>query len=163
MVTVRYEDCTGCGDCIPVCPNNAIFLQNEVAVIDQTECGECCTCVETCQEGAIMSVEQEPQILTTVTVQEELPAVRQPSAEMIPTQPIQTLAIPAIGSVLLWTGREILPRLANAVFQVLDRKGGNARKLKESAESSTYIQRSSRNSKGMRHRQRQRRKRRYNL
>ncbi len=44
----------------------------------------------------------------------------QPAAQTPATQ--RTALLPALGAVLLWTGREILPRLADTAFSFLDRR-----------------------------------------
>ena len=38
------ERCFNCGDCVPICPMNAILLQNGVVSIDQDQCVECGVC-----------------------------------------------------------------------------------------------------------------------
>jgi len=50
---VDAENCTGCGNCVEVCPVEAISLQDDRAVIDEETCTECEVCVEECPEGAI--------------------------------------------------------------------------------------------------------------
>ena len=52
-VLVDSEKCTGCGECIEVCPLDAIAMKDEVAVIDQDECGDCGSCVDACPSEAI--------------------------------------------------------------------------------------------------------------
>ncbi len=54
---VRPEACTGCGDCVPACPFEAIALSGSdgarFAVIDPTGCKGCGACAPVCKEGAI--------------------------------------------------------------------------------------------------------------
>ena len=50
--TVDQEKCTGCGQCVDVCPIEAIELDNGMAVISD-ECIECGACVDTCPTEAI--------------------------------------------------------------------------------------------------------------
>jgi len=53
MVHVDSIRCTGCGYCIDVCPQKAITIENNVAVIHQELCVQCGTCIEACPVGAI--------------------------------------------------------------------------------------------------------------
>jgi len=53
QLTVNTEDCTGCGECVEVCPYGAIEVINGDAVIDPAQCHFCLRCVEACPEGAI--------------------------------------------------------------------------------------------------------------
>ena len=50
---VWKQSCTGCGDCVNVCPVNAITIQNGKAIIDQDKCIDCKFCVTTCTFNAI--------------------------------------------------------------------------------------------------------------
>jgi len=52
-VTIDKKKCIGCGDCVDVCPVEALNLKNEKAVVDSEECIDCGACVNTCPEGAI--------------------------------------------------------------------------------------------------------------
>ena len=51
--TVDVEKCTGCGECVDVCPVEAITLEDEKAVIDQENCTDCAVCVAECPTEAI--------------------------------------------------------------------------------------------------------------
>jgi len=50
---VDVEKCTGCGECIEVCPLEAISLEGEVATVDEDTCTECGLCVGECPNEAI--------------------------------------------------------------------------------------------------------------
>jgi len=50
---VDKDKCDGCGECVDVCPVDAIELQSEKAVIND-ECIDCGICVETCPNEAIL-------------------------------------------------------------------------------------------------------------
>ena len=60
------SNCTGCGDCLKVCPTGALSLDKETSTprIDRRLCTTCLQCVNVCQSdalviwGKIMSVEQ---------------------------------------------------------------------------------------------------------
>jgi len=50
---VDREKCTGCGECVEVCPLDAITLKDDVAVINEEECSDCGSCVDVCPTEAI--------------------------------------------------------------------------------------------------------------
>ena len=52
---VKEQVCTGCGQCVQVCPYNAIALhpQSGIAVVDEALCRGCGTCAGTCRVQAI--------------------------------------------------------------------------------------------------------------
>jgi NAD-dependent dihydropyrimidine dehydrogenase PreA subunit len=53
-VIIDEEKCTGCGECVDVCPAEVLELQDDKAVvINEDECLECESCVETCEQEAI--------------------------------------------------------------------------------------------------------------
>ena len=53
MFYIDDDKCSGCGECVLVCPQRAITLENNKARINQTCCNECGTCHEVCREGAV--------------------------------------------------------------------------------------------------------------
>ncbi len=50
---VNAEECTGCEACVDSCPDEAIEMQDDIAVVDQDKCNDCGTCVEACPVEAI--------------------------------------------------------------------------------------------------------------
>jgi ferredoxin len=50
---IDKENCTGCGNCLDVCPPQAIIFQNEKAHIEDDLCEECGFCVAECPVKAI--------------------------------------------------------------------------------------------------------------
>lgn len=54
-VTVDMEKCSGCGECISVCPGSVFEFNDEGKSnpIRPEDCQECCSCVEVCPESAI--------------------------------------------------------------------------------------------------------------
>ncbi|MFO8183795.1 MAG: 4Fe-4S binding protein [Candidatus Aegiribacteria sp.] len=53
QLLVDTDACVGCGECVEVCPYNAIEVIDGDAVIDPSLCHFCYRCVEQCPEGAI--------------------------------------------------------------------------------------------------------------
>lgn len=53
QLLVNTEACIGCGECVEVCPYNAVEVIDGDAVIDPSLCHFCYRCVEQCPEGAI--------------------------------------------------------------------------------------------------------------
>jgi pyruvate formate lyase activating enzyme len=50
------EDCNGCGNCVPVCPNKAIRMSDGAeprAVVDRNLCDDCLECADVCYAGAM--------------------------------------------------------------------------------------------------------------
>ena len=45
--------CIGCTKCVKACPNEAITMDNNVAVVDPAKCTACGACAEGCPTGAI--------------------------------------------------------------------------------------------------------------
>ncbi len=58
--TVNLEKCTGCGDCVEICPVEAIKIKNDKAVIIE-ECIECGVCINECQSDALSILEYKKQ------------------------------------------------------------------------------------------------------
>ena len=162
MIMVNYEDCNGCGDCLETCTFNAILLQNDKATIDQERCEGCLACIEACHAGAIVCMEKEiqPETILITTNPTEVEAKREITTK---PGPIRNIVLPVLGSVLLWTGRELVPRLANLAINALDQQTltTNPRTRRTSQPGITMQERrNSKPGKGRRRRLRQRRIRR---
>jgi len=50
---INSEICTGCGNCVEICPIEAIELINDIATINETKCSNCRLCVSECPLEAI--------------------------------------------------------------------------------------------------------------
>jgi NAD-dependent dihydropyrimidine dehydrogenase PreA subunit len=51
---IDIEACTGCGECVEVCPTEVFEIQDGKSVIIQPEeCIECGACVDACPEECI--------------------------------------------------------------------------------------------------------------
>ncbi len=52
-IFVESNDCVGCGDCVKVCPVDAVQIIDGKAVIDADKCILCEICVQACTYNAI--------------------------------------------------------------------------------------------------------------
>ena len=50
---IPTEKCTACGQCVEICPKNAIQIKNHKAVVNYTKCISCYCCHEICPYNAI--------------------------------------------------------------------------------------------------------------
>ena len=58
-ITINKEKCSGCGECLSICPGDVYELQEAKAVIaNPEECHGCRTCEDICPEEAI-EIEEE--------------------------------------------------------------------------------------------------------
>jgi NAD-dependent dihydropyrimidine dehydrogenase PreA subunit len=113
---INVDLCTGCSACVEVCPNGAMQLIGGLAVLDQAACTQCQSCVDACPAGAIVAFELPVAVPEPVAIQ----PVRE--AEIVVTEPTPMNSKPWLGVVLAFAGREILPRLADALLAALDRR-----------------------------------------
>lgn len=52
-VKVEEPKCTGCGDCVDVCPSEALKVENEKVRVSADDCSDCGACVDTCEKAAL--------------------------------------------------------------------------------------------------------------
>ncbi|HTF99632.1 MAG TPA: DUF362 domain-containing protein [Nitrospirota bacterium] len=50
---VYTDKCIGCGECVTVCPADAIRLENDKSVLDKKKCIGCASCVAACAQFAL--------------------------------------------------------------------------------------------------------------
>jgi Fe-S-cluster-containing hydrogenase component 2 len=117
VMIVQANRCTGCGDCIAVCPGSAIRLSVKVAIIDQARCTGCEACLTACSKGAIAAVEESVAVPVPQPAR-NLIAVRLPSQ----LAPWLARACPVMGAALAFAGRELVPRVATYLVGALDRQ-----------------------------------------
>lgn len=113
---VDQKLCAGCGDCLAVCPVDAIHLESGHAEIDQSICRQCQACVEACPQGAITAVEIPVLATQPVSIQ---PANQ---VKVIMAEPVVSDQKPWLAAALAFAGREIFPRLADALVNTLERR-----------------------------------------
>ena len=58
LAHINNTVCTGCGRCVPICPQMAIVLVNQIAEVDQDKCRGCGICLNECPVGAIDLINQ---------------------------------------------------------------------------------------------------------
>jgi NAD-dependent dihydropyrimidine dehydrogenase PreA subunit len=89
MIFVDEDNCTGCGDCLQVCPQEgAIVFQQAKAVINHDLCTSCAACLTACPQAAIYEVEAAPMV------------AEQAQPAQVTRQPAPSRARPAIVSTL---------------------------------------------------------------
>lgn len=49
---LRDDRCTGCGDCLSVCPNGAVAIVDGRSTVDRAKCRRCGICAEACLQEA---------------------------------------------------------------------------------------------------------------
>ena len=58
MVEVDEEKCTGCEECVSICPVDVFEIKDEKSVpVNAAECIGCESCVEVCEQDAITVTE----------------------------------------------------------------------------------------------------------
>ncbi len=62
IITIDEAKCTGCGNCIPGCPEGALqIIDNKARLISDLFCDGLGACIGTCPEGAITIEEREAE------------------------------------------------------------------------------------------------------
>lgn len=117
MIIVQADKCTGCGDCVAVCPTGAISLLANLATIDQERCTGCEACMVACPNGAVVVVEKPASVPTVRPVPEVVSVRPQPSPSLWPGR-----VWPAVGMALTFVGQEIVPRVATYLMDTLERR-----------------------------------------
>jgi len=110
MIFIDEDRCTGCGDCLQACPEDAIALQQDKAVINRELCTDCADCVTACPESAIYEVEAAPMV----------PEQAQPV--QVTRQSALSRARPAIVSTLAAAAPLAVDALAGLARRWLDRR-----------------------------------------
>ena len=146
MIRVDQALCVGCGACVDECPARAITLVDGTAMVDAALCDGCGSfderhdrlCVQICPNGALawvaepvpqavserssLAVYQPPVEVVNVDTRQPVPWRRTGFGELRRTDfgELRRTVLPAVGSALSWVGREVIPRLAPLVLDVLD-------------------------------------------
>ncbi|MBS3816316.1 MAG: electron transfer flavoprotein subunit alpha [Candidatus Thermoplasmatota archaeon] len=56
MIEIDVDICTGCEKCVEVCPVDALYMEDGIAVLKEEECISCGACVSACPVDAIEPV-----------------------------------------------------------------------------------------------------------
>lgn len=118
---VDSEKCNGCGACVEVCPVGAAYLVDGKAVIDPEICDRCEACIGTCPVTAIsLDTPVFEPVMVPARVATE-PVVLPPATVLSRPSLAQRLA-PWAGLALAVVGREVVPRLADALVAAVERR-----------------------------------------
>ena len=63
-IIVNRDKCRGSGECVKVCPQDAIFLVDGVANVDESKCDFDGICIPACPHGAISFSEKKEENLS---------------------------------------------------------------------------------------------------
>ncbi len=75
IITIDEEKCTGCGQCIPDCPEGAIqLIDGKARLVSDLFCDGLGACIGTCPEGAISVIEREAGAYDETAVMERIVA-----------------------------------------------------------------------------------------
>ena len=73
IISIDENKCTGCGECIPDCPEGAIqLIDGKARLISDLFCDGLGACIGTCPEGAICVIEREAEAYDEKTVMENI-------------------------------------------------------------------------------------------
>ena len=120
MIHIRAARCTGCGRCLETCPTGALYLVEGEIALDETLCNECGACVPVCPAEALAVVERVDLPVAVATAAADSPVISRTSVGRMNIASVAVL--PALGAVLRWTAREVVPRVASYVLDSLDRR-----------------------------------------
>jgi NAD-dependent dihydropyrimidine dehydrogenase PreA subunit len=94
-VWIDVARCTGCGECVSICPVAAIALADGKARIDEATCTGCGACVRACPEGAIQPVVQGELMAPE---KQRPPVTRRP--QPLAQGAVAGLAVAALGALM---------------------------------------------------------------
>lgn len=114
-IQVNQERCNGCGNCVSICPSNAIRLEGGRAIIDEALCVGCQACMDACAQSAIAFVEVQSPLVQRA-------ALATPQMEVLPAWPTPTRNKATVPSALAFAAGDILPLLAKMLLNVWERK-----------------------------------------
>jgi len=73
QIMFRENRCTNCGDCLSVCPQNALSLDGTL-LLDRARCDDCGECVETCVYNALELTGEEMTVAEVMSkIERDIP------------------------------------------------------------------------------------------
>ena len=73
IITIDEEKCTGCGNCIPGCPEGALqIIDGKARLISDLFCDGLGACIGECPEDAISVIKREAEPYDEVRVMENI-------------------------------------------------------------------------------------------
>lgn len=130
--TVRVDAarCQGCGACLDVCPEGAISLVGERAVIDAGLCTGCQVCISECSEAAIyIVVDADATERADLSQLQRSPMQGEITTTELPRGPgllARVLRSPTVAGIAAFVGREIVPRAVDALLGGWDSRHSQA-------------------------------------
>jgi NAD-dependent dihydropyrimidine dehydrogenase PreA subunit len=124
IIQVNQDLCAGNGVCVEACPVGAIQLVDQRAVIYDALCTQCEACLDACPSEAITArsiLKPSVSIMTLPAAESRPVPVRDQAALPETATPARGLA-PLAGAALAFLGREVAPRLADALVAALERR-----------------------------------------
>jgi NAD-dependent dihydropyrimidine dehydrogenase PreA subunit len=102
IISIDENRCTGCGQCIPDCPEGAIqLIEGKARLVSDLFCDGLGACIGTCPEGAISVIEREAGAYDETAVMERIvaqgPAVIRAHLEHLQTHGETRLLGQAVG------------------------------------------------------------------
>jgi NAD-dependent dihydropyrimidine dehydrogenase PreA subunit len=115
-IHIQADICTSCGACVEACLAGAIGLDNSKAVIDEALCNLCEACISMCPVNAIT----DTALPVPVNPRPVQPVIA--SSTLLTTAPSSQRVAAWASAALVFVGREVAPRLADALATALERR-----------------------------------------
>lgn len=122
IIQIDQELCSGCGACIEVCTEGALFMDDGRAQLDARLCTACESCLDACPNGAITAVITPISLATTASDPEtDSPLIHPPQPADVPEPMEPELGIkPYISFALAFLGSEVAPRLLDLLIKTIE-------------------------------------------
>ena len=115
-IYIDPELCRGCGVCVSVCPQDALSILNDKAVLDVLMCDACNLCISNCPEGAISVLPSSVEIIDGVSRSIEAKSDLRPETRA--TNKMNGF----LGSALVFVTQKIAPMVLDSLIDHFDKK-----------------------------------------